>query len=394
MRALRGGVCALIALLAAMSADAAPTHEAYVWQRQWTPALRAALAGSRDDFAGVRVLVAQAGRSAGWSRTAADPDAFAGDRRRLTAVVRYDGAGAPPDVATLRVLLDEVLPRWRRQGAAFAAVEIDYDCGSARLADYAQRLAALRAALPAGVRLSITALPAWLGEPALDAVLDAADEAVLQVHAVQDPAHGLFDANLAERWIRAFAVHARKGFEVALPAYGTRVRFGEDGRVAAVESEMTVEAANADDARELGVEPADVVGLLARLGANPPPAWRGVVWFRLPVPGDRRAWTLAALREVIAGRVPLPRIVASAVTRPNGASDIFAANEGDADAPARSLVVDGDACTAGDAATGWHGERAAKGWRFAPASSLRLPAGARRAVGWVRCARIDAVRIE
>jgi hypothetical protein len=394
MRAVRGGVCALLALLAAMSAVAAPTHEAYVWQRQWTPALRATLAASRDDFAGMRILVAQAGRAGGWSRTAADPGVFAGDRRRLTAVVRYDGAGVPPDVAALLPLFDEILARWRREGAAFAAVEIDYDCGSARLADYAQRLVALRAALPADVRLSVTALPAWLGEPALDAVLDAADEAVLQVHAVQDPARGLFDAALAERWIRAFAAHARKGFDVALPAYGARVRFGEDGRATAVESEMTVEAANADDARELGVEPADVVGLLARLAASPPPFWRGVVWFRLPVPGDRRAWTLAALREVIAGRVPSIHISATAVARANGASDIFVANDGDADAPVQPLVVDGDACTAGDAAMGWRGERAATGWRFAPTRALRVPAGARRAVGWVRCARIDDTRIE
>ncbi|HEY0232874.1 MAG TPA: DUF3142 domain-containing protein [Dokdonella sp.] len=394
MRARRGGVCALLALLTSVSASAAPTHEVYVWQRQWTPALSTALADSRDDFTGVRILIAQAGRTSGWSKSAADPRAFAHDQRTLTAVIRYDGAGVPPDIAALRLLLDETLARWRRAGASFAAVEIDYDCGSARLADYAQRLRALRAALPAGVRLSITALPAWLDAPALDAVLAVVDEAVLQVHAVQDPAHGLFDAALAERWIRAFAPHTRNGFRVALPAYGARVRFGDDGRALAVESEMKVDAADAGDARELGVEPADVVGLLERLAANPPPQWQGVVWFRLPLPGDRRAWTLAALREVIAQRVPSAQISAIAVTRANGASDIFVINRGVADARVKSLVVDGDGCSSGDTALGWRAERIAAGWRFTPGAAQRLPAGVRRAVGWLRCARIESTRIE
>ena len=380
---------ALAALLGALN----PAHDVYVWQRHWTPALHAALADSRDLFSGVRVLVAQAGRDGRWLATEADPRAFVGDSRALTAVVRYDGAGATPDATKLAPFLAELVARWRTAGVAFASVEIDYDCGTAHLADYAKRLHDLRVALPREMRLSITALPSWQNASSLDAVLAEADEAVLQVHAVQNPSRGLFDADVAERWIRAFAPHARRGFRVALPAYGMRVRFGEDGRALAVESEMAVDAAATDDARELRAEPADVARLLARLAHDPPPNFHGIAWFRLPLPGDRRAWTIAALRDVISGRVPQARIGVEVVTS-GGASDLVVVNDGAADAPATSVRVSGNECKAGDAATGWRGEPIADGWRFVPDAVLYIRAGTKRAVGWVRCAGAVEARVE
>ncbi|MFC5488538.1 DUF3142 domain-containing protein [Dokdonella soli] len=384
----------MLPIVAAAGAPAATTHEVYVWQRQWTPALHSALEQSRDLFTGARVLVAQAGRDGRWLATEATPQEFSGDTRPIVAVVRYDGAGTPPDVTALMPFLDRLFAHWRSAGVAIAGVEIDYDCASARLADYAARLHDVRARLPSDVRLSITALPAWLGAPALDGVLDASDEAVLQVHAVEDPARGLFDAQRAERWIRSFAPHARQGFRVALPAYGSRVRFGGDGRAVAVESEMPVDRAATDSARELRVDPAEVVQLLGRLAAEPPRNWNGVVWFRLPLAGDRRAWTLAALRDVVAGRVPMPRVSATMAARDNAASDIFVSNVGAADATVGGVLVSGSECTAGDALPGWRGERVAQGWRFEPEAPQPLRAGTRRAVGWVRCAQVDGARLE
>ncbi|MET0230665.1 MAG: DUF3142 domain-containing protein [Rhodanobacteraceae bacterium] len=367
-------------------------HDAYVWQRVWTDGVRAALAESRDDFRAVRILVAQSGRSGRWIETNADPHELAHDARKRIAVVRFDGAGEPPDAAQFVAYVTALAGRWQEAGSPLAGVEVDYDAGTRRLGAYATRLREIRARLPRELALSITALPAWLDSDALEDVLASVDEPVLQLHAVQNPARGLFDRALAERWVRAFAPHASHGFRVALPAYESRVRFDADGDAIAVENEMRVDAARSSDARDLRVAPADVVALLASLERAPPAGWHGVAWFRLPVPGDRRAWTLAALRDVMSGHTPVPRIEAHALAREGGASDIVVANGGAAGGPLPSLVVVGDRCAAADGANGWRVEPTADGWRFAVDPSRWLGAQTQIVAGWIRCASIETVR--
>lgn len=388
-------LAALFAALVAGTAWAAdPAPAVYVWQRQWTPALRAALADSRDLFGEVRVLVAQAGRGGRWLETQADPSAFSGDRRERIAVIRYDGTGAPPEAAALGPYLDRLLARWRAEGMPFAGVEIDYDCATAQLSAYAARLRELREALPAPLRLSATTLPAWLDASELDAVLDALDEAVLQVHAVQQPERGLFDAATAERWARAFAVRTRKPFRIALPAYGARLHLDGDGAVLAVESEMRLDSADRAGTREVVAEPDAVVGFLARLAREAPAHWRGVVWFRLPVAGDRRAWTLAALREVIAGEVPQRRFETTLRAQPGGVFDVAIRNRGGIAAPAPALHLTGGHCAAYDGVGDWRVRRRGDVLRFESAPGRLIAPGSERAVGWLRCAQAPHAMIE
>ena len=372
---------------------AAPTHEVYVWQRVWNEPLRGALGDSRDLFSGVRVLVAQVSGDGRWQATQADPAAFTGDARRRVAVVRFDGAGQAPVAESLLAELRPLLARWQSGAAPFAAVEIDYDCGTARLADYAERLRTLRGGLPAGLALSVTALPAWLDAGEIDGVLDAVDESVLQVHAVQRPTAGLFDAASAERWARAFARRTTRPFRLALPAYGTRVYFDDAGQPRAVESEARLEDRPALPGEELAAEPREVLSLLARLRADPPAHWQGVAWFRLPLPGDRRAWTLAALREVIAGTLPRARFEVRLTPQANGAHDLALANGGTVAAPAPALRV-ATACNAHDAVGDWIAAGDATRLRFLPKPGFRLPPGRTSPVGWLRCAQAPVVTIE
>jgi len=379
-----GAALAIIAVIISMRVCAA--DEAYVWQRRWTPAVREALGASREIVDGVRILVAQAGRDNRWIETQADPGTLAGDARRRVAVIRFDGAGSPPDAPVLGAYLDRLLERWRAAGAAFDGVEIDYDCGDARLADYTARLTAIRARLPRAMRLSVTALPAWLGSADLDDVLAASDEAVLQVHAVRSPEHGLFDADLAERWSRAFAERTRKPFRIALPTYGSRVDVATDGRIRSIESEVPIDVTDSDDARELESGPAAVIDLLKRLRRTPPAQWSGVVWFRLPVAGDRRAWTLDTLRQVIAGRTPVADVAIELRAADNGALDIVAVNRGGIATRPPAFRLVGATCATHDASMGWSVDSTfADQPRLIPIESLRIPPGRSDPVGWVRC---------
>jgi len=241
-------------------------------------------------------------------------------------------------------------------------------------------------------RLSITVLPAWLDAAALDDVLAQVDEAVLQVHAVLSPARGLFAPKLAENWIRRFAARSRRPFRVALPAYGSAVDFDADDRPVSVESEVPRDRAGVRR-EELRVAPDEVAALLAALWRAPPSQLVGIVWFRLPLPEDRRAWSLATLRAVIAGRPLEPKFAAVATPGPNGAVDLAIANLGEIDAAPDGLIDVGTSGCEGDALPGFHVDERDGRWRLVVDAGVGvLRAGRTRAAGWVRCANVSKVQ--
>ena len=77
------------------------------------------------------------------------------------------------------------LRRWRAAGDKVAGLQIDFDSGTRRLADYAAFLRDLRSRLPPDCRLSITGLLDWSSQgdsAALDALGGVVDEVVLQTY--------------------------------------------------------------------------------------------------------------------------------------------------------------------------------------------------------------------
>lgn len=360
-------------LVFAGSAAAAPLqHEAYVWQRLWTSAVRAAVQDGSRVFAGYRVLAAETDRSGHLKGFTVDWSL----KRPVTAVVRIDGALGRFDAKVLLKELRALTARWPRG----AELEIDYDCGTASLPAYAQFLKQVRALRPS--RLSVTALPAWLDSDHLAAVLAQVDEAVLQVHAVRTPAEGLFDARLARRWIDRMNAQGWP-FRVALPDYGTRVIRSPGGSVIALESESPKLIGGAS-AEELTATPEAVAGLVADLGRRPPRLLAGIVWFRLPVEGDARIWSRNTLLAVIEGRPLTARI--TVMTRPGpapGALDVVLANNGETDAPLPRFVRLPPACTLADGVGGYRYEAEKNG--FVRLQNVLISAHHRIVIGWVRC---------
>jgi hypothetical protein len=221
-------------------------------------------------------------------------------------------------------------------------------------------------------------------------VLAETDEAVLQVHAVQNPVAGLFDPVLAERWARAFAARSSPPFRLALPAYGARVGFDAEGRAVGVESE-TPRVVGGVRQEELYATPQQVAQLLAAMTKATPPNLRGIVWFRLPLPEDRRAWSLATLRAVIDGH-SLQAHIEVVQRRSGNAVDLLLHNRGVVDAPPPAqILVQARDCRAADAVRGYAIEQIAGGWRFTRADDEVLKAGAERPVGWVNCGNLDKV---
>jgi uncharacterized protein DUF3142 len=303
----------------------------------------------------------------------------------VIAVVRIDGQLPRWDDNRLLTDLDGLMSQWRRTGAPIAGLEIDHDCAVAKLAMYAQFLALVRAQLDPKLSLSITALPAWLRSPELGGVLAPVSQAVLQVHMVQKPQAGLFDPEQARRWTQAMARVTSKPFLVAVPAYGVRVSWRGDGKLLTVEGEDQL-LAGGSSVQEMIVSPEDVAKFLAELQVDRPAGLAGIIWFRLPVAGDIRAWSPETWRAVASGKPLHPEIEARAEKSATpGMSDIVLINEGDTDATLPLRIDLPASCTNADGVNGYTLDRTESGLTIKRAQEGLLRVHRRRLIGWMRC---------
>lgn len=360
-------------------------QDAYVWQRQWTPAVARAIDDSAAGVHAWHVLAAELDRTGQWrdSRVEAGPLPLSG--RPVIAVFRMDGQLADADADVLARHVATRVDAWARQGWQVAGVEIDHDCATSRLADYGRFLDRLRQAMGGRHALWITALPTWMDAPVLPDVLSRADEVVLQVHAVQDPRLGLFNAARAMRWMAQFARLSPRPWHVALPAYGSRVIWGADGGISAVESETPAMMGDAPGHDELVADPADVARFMTTAEDAPPRGFAGWVWFRLPTGDDRRAWSPGTWRAVMAHRPLTYAMRTRALRDAPGLYDIVVENTGDIDAvPPGMIRVDG-ACRGAGGRGGYGLEYDARGPWLRRRERMLLAPGVPLLAGWARC---------
>ncbi len=383
--------CLLLLLAFAKASPDPPRtlpNDAYIWQLAWTPALAASVADNAAPVRAWRVLVDETAQ--GRTARTANPDwrSLAASGRKLILVHRIDGGSGSLDATAI---LARQAAAVKEAGLPAIGMEIDFDCATARLSEYAAFLRQLRDGLPPGSRLSITALPSWLSSPALGAVISVPDETVLQVHAISDPAQGLFDPDRARRWIDDWALRSRKPFRVALPAYAVHVDWTQDGRLAAVVAEMPRQVTGARSA-ELIADPAILSGFVRKLSQDPPATLAGLVWFRLPSCDDRRSWSPATWRAVLGGSASFASAAGTLQTGDTaGLQNIVLFNPGDTDiALPRQLTLD-PACTVGDAANGYEAVMDRHGLRLVRIQDGLLTGKSSRIIGWTRCSVPDGI---
>ena len=362
-------------------------HDAYVWQRRWTPAVDAAIAASASRIGQWRVLGAEVSNQDGLVPVKAERSALVGTGTPVVVVIRINGQiGSWDRLGLVRRSL-ALVSEWRAARIPVVGLEIDHDCAAGRLTAYADFLAALRRAAGTSVRLSITALPSWLASPAVPALLRHVDEAVLQVHAVSHPSGGLFDPEQAAEWINRWARLTPVPFRIALPTYWSRVTWNAAGGIASVESEELALDVS-PNSQEVIVRPQAVARLLDRLRRREEESLLGIVWFRLPLGTDKRAWTVGTWHAVIDGR-PLgaaiaPHLVAASTP---GTLDVYLANRGPIDdqLPREVQVSATGPCRAADATPPYAFVRDAGRVTFRLQSQGMLKAQRQRIAGWVRC---------
>lgn len=392
MRLLAAMLLCVIGLSGSMPqirTTAAPLpHDAYVWQRAWTPNVISSVSRSSDIVRAWRLLLAEADPSGRWTSVRIPWSDVQATQRPVIGVIRIDGR---LDEARIPAMLDQVMARIEPVSATLAGVEIDYDCPTSKLATYARFLTALRSRLAPARKLSITALPTWMTSSQLERVTRDLDEIVLQVHAVDDPRRGLFDPDQAERWVRDFGRRIHRPFRVALPAYDVQVTWRPDGRLASVEGEMPLRT-GATNGEMLRASPEAVLKFLNAMRLGAPEGLIGIAWFRLPTDADSRAWSLQTWRAVIAGELPAIQLSARLVPAERG--DLWTvtlSNDGPVDvALPRHIRLD-PACEAADGANGFRLASAGGPLVLEATGNGRLRANRKRIIGWARCAEPERV---
>ncbi|WP_028620379.1 DUF3142 domain-containing protein, partial [Pseudomonas sp. Ant30-3] len=176
-----------------------------------------------------------------------------------------------------------------------------------------------------------------------------------------------------------------KPFYLALPAYGVALLPG-DG-VPLVESEVALEQGG--ERRELLADPQQLSRLAADLRNDPPTHLAGLIWFRLPLSHDRRAWSLTTLRAVAQG-VALDSRLTVKLSSQQGLYDISLSNQGNLDSawPER-ITLAARGCEGADALAGYTLQQSPELLTFTRLREGRILAGGERAIGWARCASID-----
>ena len=348
--------------------DLPPLQEtAYVWQHQWSPAVRDAVAMA--DFDGLAVLVAEVtwdGRAPVRVQTGTLPP-------HSTLVLRV----APPPRDPVAVLSPLIADLTQKHPQA-AAIQLDLDLPTARLSEYTDWLRRLRAhtELP----IEITALPTWLSSADLPALSAAADRLTFQVHWLNpdEPDH-LLDRD-ALTHLHA-AARLGRPFSVALPAYGYQVALDGEGALVGIAAEQgNLQVPEGGSVAVVMADPVAVAEVMAAIQADRPDHLVSVSWFRLPVAGDQRVWPTQTLAAVRQGREPVQSMT---LTQANdaGAWTLTVNNTGEATLPPPVVAVEGTMLT-GDGVGGWRWQPGAG--RMVPEHAEAIPPGASVVVGWVR----------
>lgn len=296
----------------------------------------------------------------------------------------------------LRALLAKQRQRFADQQISLREAILDYDCPSARLADYTRLLRRLKPSFP-NLGICITALPSWLESKSARELLSESPGYVLQVHSLHLPSDdgsmvSLMDVGEAERAVtRAGAMGMP--FRVALATYSCVVLFDENGRVKEVYGEDAPPSLTLSGERRaiLDSDAFATADLVRKWNTSRPAAMQGIIWYRLPVESDRLNWPAELLPKVASGAVLRRKWIGTLQSQPEGYENIALSQSGDApdDLPREILVEwQGPAALGADGLQGYEVVSQTSGQLrlrlVHPERFARVAPGQNRLAGWLR----------
>ena len=369
--------------------------EAYVWQSADKPAVRDAMMKSEDFISRLHVRAAEMRWDGGQFVTQWFVKELPATNCGLVVRIGASASGlewTPERIAEVAAVFKQVAE------LSPSEIQCDFDCPQRRLDGYADLLAGLRKAV-GRIPLVPTALPSWLDERDFGKLARVGSGYVLQVHSLQLPKHPgepivIFDPAEA-RTAAKKAARIAVPFRIAMATYGCEVRFGEDGKVLDVVSEDLAEMPPGVMKRDFALaDPVASAQLVREWKSERPEGLRGIIWYRLPVVGDRRNWPLETLRLVARGEISESLPVLEATPGP-GARDLTVENHGKFPVKLPQEVLVRSTVTAADGAGAYRVEESGDGVKFLRRDDIWpwLDPGKKIASGWLRMVD-DSVSID
>ena len=335
-----------------LRADAkALPHEAYIWQRNWNDAVRTSI---RENASGFSRLVAlktevsfreqqvQVVQVPIDYRTLKSATSDFGLALRIGAFKGpFRNTGEP--VSTIMRLAKNMLAEAKTNDVRVSELQIDFDCAESKLSGYRVWIEKLRREIPE-TPIVITVLPTWLDAADFKSLAEAANGYILQVHSFERPKSAqqeftLCDPTAARRAVQkasAIGIHYR----VALPTYGYIVAFSSEGKFLGLSAEGPLQSWPATaQLRHVSADESQLASLIREWSAHRPSLMDGVIWYRLPIPGDRLNWTVSTLRSVMSGKIPASNVKVSVERSEPDLLNVVLENTGDADASIDQSIV-------------------------------------------------------
>lgn len=385
-------------------------HEAFVWQRVWTPEVRSAVESAGMEK--LHVLAAEVrfeGKRPVVTRIQPHWPSLLRFKDHVGAVIRIHASAAATgwdqDASDAVVqLATSIREQAAAEGLGHAEIQIDYDCPVSKLRDYVELVLRLRESLPPDT-LRITALPSWLHPGHHDlSILDLlrlSPGYVLQVHSLHLPRDGgltgLMDFEETRAAI-ARAVEIGVPFRVALPTYSCVVEFSKDGQVKDVHGEDLPAGFSLASERYavLDSDAYALADLVAEWRSHAPELLQSLIWYRLPVSTDRLNWPAEVLPKITRG----DRLKRgwSVKLEPNaeGVHEVVLHQDGDApdDLPREIQITSVEAA---DGLRGYVLQGPPSGtvslWLPQPGRFGRVRPGEKVIAGWIRTAGSSEARI-
>jgi hypothetical protein len=144
---------------------------------------------------------------------------------------------------------------------------------------------------------------------------------------------------------------------------------------------------------EFSADADQIAKLVGEWKRDRPAGMKELLWYRVPVATDQRAWRWPTLAAVMAGRQPAHRL--NAICEGGNPVDLSIVNRGEAEERggcAVTMTWSGAGATAWDALPGWTGsvDTGQAIFATAPGAGLRLSPGDRASIGWIRYDKLTA----
>jgi hypothetical protein len=391
-----------IALLVLASCHRQPTaplpQRAYVWQRQWTPAVADAArqaAGKLDGLVIFGAEVSWEGKNPKVLQTTIDWSSLRNIGKPVGLALRIAPYPGPYDdvaiTGKLAATASSLMERARQEQVVVNEFQVDFDCAQKKLNGYALWLPDLRSAVKP-VPLVITTLPSWLDEPEFPKLLDQTDGYVLQVHSIMPqkatPQTLICDPDRARAWVQK-ASRLKRPFTVALSTYSGLAGYDGNGRFVGLALDGVQPSWPAGTRiMQFRSDAADIAALVREWQDHRRPHLREIIWYRLPVATDQRNWRWRTFAAVVEGRPPVQRL--TVLAEGDNPRDLALLNDGESEEDLADVTVvgawSGPGPVAVEALPGWTVSQQPGRAVFRLRNSLvePLPPGGRRGIGWVR----------